>query len=89
MTIGAFFFLFVTWSDDSDLTEFRCIEMIEGGPPYPDQNPVKALYLIATNGMPQIQSPEALSHMFSNYLAKTLEVDAEKQPTALVLRSGQ
>ena len=89
MTISAFFFLFVTWSYDSDLTEFRCIEMIKGGSPYPDQNLVKALYLITTNGMPQIQNPKALSHVFSDYLAKTLEVDAEKQPTASVLRSGQ
>lgn len=58
------------------------IEMIEGEPPYLNQNPLKALYLIATNGTPQIQNPEALSHVFSDYLAKTLEVDAEKRPTA-------
>ncbi|KAL4065879.1 STE/STE20/PAKA protein kinase [Scleroderma citrinum] len=58
------------------------IEMIEGEPPYLNQNPLKALYLIATNGTPQIQNPEALSPVFSDYLAKTLEVDAEKRPTA-------
>ena len=79
MAIGAFLFSFVTWSDPTD---FRCIEMIEGEPPYLNQNPLKALYLIATNGTPQIQNPEALSHVFSDYLAKTLEVDAEKRPTA-------
>ncbi|KAI5999363.1 STE/STE20/PAKA protein kinase [Pisolithus orientalis] len=58
------------------------IEMIEGEPPYLNQNPLKALYLIATNGTPQIQNPEALSAVFSDYLAKALEVDAEKRPTA-------
>ncbi|KAG6331107.1 hypothetical protein ID866_7982 [Astraeus odoratus] len=58
------------------------IEMIEGEPPYLNQNPLKALYLIATNGTPQIQNPEALSPVFTDYLAKTLEVDAEKRPTA-------
>ncbi|KAI8996524.1 Pkinase-domain-containing protein [Trametes punicea] len=58
------------------------IEMIEGEPPYLNQNPLKALYLIATNGTPQIANPEALSPVFRDYLAKTLEVDAEKRPTA-------
>jgi p21-activated kinase 1 len=56
--------------------------MIEGEPPYLNQNPLKALYLIATNGTPTIANPEALSSVFSDYLAKTLEVDAEKRPTA-------
>jgi len=61
------------------------IEMIEGEPPYLNQNPLKALYLIATNGTPQIANPEALSPVFRDYLAKTLEVDAEKRPTATEL----
>lgn len=63
-------------------TEDVYIEMIEGEPPYLNQNPLKALYLIATNGTPTIANPEALSSIFSDYLAKTLEVDAEKRPTA-------
>ncbi|KAH9940831.1 Pkinase-domain-containing protein [Epithele typhae] len=58
------------------------IEMIEGEPPYLNQNPLKALYLIATNGTPQIANPESLSPIFRDYLAKTLEVDAEKRPNA-------
>ncbi|KZT65044.1 Pkinase-domain-containing protein [Daedalea quercina L-15889] len=58
------------------------IEMIEGEPPYLNQNPLKALYLIATNGTPTIANPEALSPVFRDYLAKTLEVDAEKRPNA-------
>ncbi|KAF8659864.1 hypothetical protein AX16_001748 [Volvariella volvacea WC 439] len=61
------------------------IEMIEGEPPYLNQNPLKALYLIATNGTPQIANPENLSDIFKDYLAKTLEVDAEKRPTATEL----
>lgn len=61
------------------------IEMIEGEPPYLNQNPLKALYLIATNGTPQIANPENLSQVFTDYLAKTLEVDAEKRPTATEL----
>ncbi|KAG6865917.1 Serine/threonine-protein kinase smu1 [Termitomyces sp. T159_Od127] len=61
------------------------IEMIEGEPPYLNQNPLKALYLIATNGTPTIANPENLSSVFTDYLAKCLEVDAEKRPTATEL----
>ena len=59
--------------------------MIEGEPPYLNQNPLKALYLIATNGTPAIANPENLSSVFSDYLAKTLEVDADKRPNATEL----
>jgi len=59
--------------------------MIEGEPPYLNQNPLKALYLIATNGTPTINNPEALSDTFKDYLAKALEVDAEKRPDANAL----
>lgn len=56
--------------------------MVEGEPPYLNQNPLKALYLIATNGTPTVANPEALSPTFRDYLAKALEVDAEKRPDA-------
>ncbi|KXN87390.1 Serine/threonine-protein kinase SMU1 [Leucoagaricus sp. SymC.cos] len=61
------------------------IEMIEGEPPYLNQNPLKALYLIATNGTPKIANPENLSGVFTDYLKQTLEVDAEKRPNATEL----
>jgi p21-activated kinase 1 len=56
--------------------------MIEGEPPYFNQNPLKALYLIATKGTPTIANPEKLSLTLRDYLSKTLEVDAEKRPDA-------
>ncbi|KAI0299253.1 kinase-like domain-containing protein [Russula brevipes] len=61
------------------------IEMIEGKPPYFDQNPLKVLHLIAMNGTPTVSDPENLSPWFRDYLAKTLEVDAEKRPDATQL----
>ena len=61
------------------------VEMVEGEPPYLNQNPLKALYLIATNGTPTINNPDALSGTFKDYLAKCLEVDAEKRPDAATL----
>jgi p21-activated kinase 1 len=63
----------------------RGVEMIEGEPPYLNQNPLKALYLIATNGTPMIANPENLSSTFRDYLARTLEVDAEKRLDATQL----
>lgn len=59
--------------------------MLEGEPPYLNVNPLKALYLIATNGTPQIANPDALSPTFKDYLAKALEVDAQRRQDATQL----
>ncbi|KAK8844042.1 hypothetical protein IAR55_006836 [Kwoniella newhampshirensis] len=58
------------------------IEMLEGEPPYLNENPVRALYLIATNGTPKVKDWERLSGVFRDYLKCTLTVDAERRPTA-------
>ncbi|POW07014.1 hypothetical protein PSTT_08544 [Puccinia striiformis] len=58
------------------------IEMIENEPPYLDEEPLKALYLIATNGTPTLKKPERLSKELKNFLAVCLCVDVKSRATA-------
>ncbi|KAF9584425.1 Protein kinase [Lunasporangiospora selenospora] len=58
------------------------IEMIEQEPPYLDEEPLKALYLIATNGTPTLKKPETLSSELKNFLAVCLCVDVKSRATA-------
>ncbi|KAF8988791.1 Protein kinase [Podila verticillata] len=58
------------------------IEMIEQEPPYLDEEPLKALYLIATNGTPTLKKPETLSAELKNFLAVCLCVDVKSRATS-------
>ncbi|XP_038829816.1 serine/threonine-protein kinase PAK 1-like [Salvelinus namaycush] len=65
------------------------IEMVEGEPPYLNENPLRALYLIATNGTPELQNPEKLSSVFRDFLTCCLEMDVEKRGSAKDLLQHQ
>lgn len=61
------------------------IEMVEGEPPYLNENPLRAIFLIATNGKPDFQTREQLSVDFQDFIDHCLEVDVEHRLSACEL----
>ncbi|ORY87899.1 kinase-like domain-containing protein [Protomyces lactucae-debilis] len=58
------------------------IEMIENEPPYLDEEPLKALYLIATHGTPKLKAPEKLSKELKGFLSVCLCVQVNARSSA-------
>lgn len=60
------------------------IEMLEGAPPYLNEAPLKAIYLIASRGKPSIDY-DKLSPQLADFLDKCLNIDPEARATATQL----
>ena len=58
------------------------IEMIEGEPPYLTESPLRALYLIATNGTPKVKDDHQLSATFRDFMSLALKVEPDKRASA-------
>eukprot|EP01114_Cavostelium_apophysatum_P007721 TRINITY_DN1988_c0_g1_i1.p1 TRINITY_DN1988_c0_g1~~TRINITY_DN1988_c0_g1_i1.p1 ORF type:complete len:594 (+),score=171.85 TRINITY_DN1988_c0_g1_i1:222-2003(+) len=61
------------------------LEMAEGEPPYIEYPPLRALFLIATNGFPGLKEPELWSDVFKDFLKVCTTTDPESRPTAAEL----
>lgn len=62
-----------------------CIEMAEGVPPYLDEQPMRALYLIVVNGVKGLSDRDNWSNEFNDLIDQCLQVDPSKRPSASAL----
>ena len=63
------------------------LEMLDGEPPYLNETPLRALYLIATNGKPEIKNRSKYSQELIDFIEKCLVVEIDDRASAAELLS--
>lgn len=58
------------------------MECAEGEPPYMEFPPLRALFLITTKGIPDLQTPEIWSKEFLDFTRQCLLLDTTKRPSS-------
>ncbi|GAB1603222.1 serine/threonine-protein kinase PAK 2-like [Argonauta hians] len=58
------------------------IEMLEGEPPYLAERPLKAIFMIAKYGKPEIKREDTLSPLLKEFIYNCLEVEVERRWSA-------
>ncbi|CAO3598226.1 unnamed protein product [Absidia cylindrospora] len=61
------------------------IEMAQGDPPYVEYPPLRALFLIASNGLPAFNEPDRWSEQFKDFVQQCTTVEPSKRPDAATL----
>jgi p21-activated kinase 1 len=59
-----------------------CRELAEGEPPFVEYPPMRALFLIVSQGIPEISNKESRSPLFLDFLSRCLVPDPERRATA-------
>eukprot|EP01089_Gocevia_fonbrunei_P008936 TRINITY_DN2077_c0_g1_i2.p1 TRINITY_DN2077_c0_g1~~TRINITY_DN2077_c0_g1_i2.p1 ORF type:complete len:377 (-),score=81.73 TRINITY_DN2077_c0_g1_i2:642-1772(-) len=66
-------------------TGIMLMEMAEGEPPYMEFPPLRALFLITTQGIPNLQEPAKWSAEMKDFLKKTVTKEVSNRPAASIL----
>jgi serine/threonine protein kinase len=61
------------------------LEMADGEPPYLQEPPLRALFMIATNPPPSLKDPKKWSPQFCDFLKQSLELEPTNRATAEAL----
>lgn len=63
-------------------TGILALECAEGKPPHLDAPPIRAMFLIATQGAPELSDPSAWSKEMRQFISACCAADPSKRPTA-------